>query len=578
MAQIDNPFYYRDNFEFVLNWVGQRYADVLNGDEHGFIQQYRGLPPASRALLVRMVMRRGVLFRHSRLRYPEIGCVASAVTPLVQAGWVTENPQLNLQQLFGLFTKTEILRAFADQGLSPTLSKSALYTQLAAASAPPEAHEQTTCSCTNGKHAFGLAQAGFPANSTQTFFSSSWWEQASDAVCELLIMPLCERFRLMFFGNLRQDWSEFVLSDLGLLRYEKVGFTASCRALGHRQDVDDYLHLHACTGRLLEGESPRAIMACVPTQAYANGWIERRRSKLLFRIGQACERDKDWEGALQAYKVSSHSESRLRQVRVLERDLRYGQALQSAEAVLGEPVSDAEAQQLARIYPRLRRKLGLPVQIQAQPRPPESLTIHARPDDTATSVEEVARRHVHRDDAPAHYTENALINALFGLLCWDALFAPLAGAFFHPFQRGPADLREPDFVRRRQRHFESCLALLDSNRYQHVIWANFKAKAGLQCAFVHWPALSPELLQQALQCIPPDHLKKWFRRLLDDIPGNRSGFPDLIQFWPLERRYRMLEVKGPGDRLQDNQKRWMAFFSRHDMPVAVCFVRWMKSP
>ena len=42
----------------------------------------------------------------------------------------------------------------------------------------------------------------------------------------------------------------------------------------------------------------------------------------------------------------------------------------------------------------------------------------------------------------------------------------------------------------------------------------------------------------------------------------------------LEGRYRMIEVKGPGDRLQDNQKRWLAFCAEHGMPVEVCYVRW----
>ncbi len=50
--------------------------------------------------------------------------------------------------------------------------------------------------------------------------------------------------------------------------------------------------------------------------------------------------------------------------------------------------------------------------------------------------------------------------------------------------------------------------------------------------------------------------------------------PDLIQFWPAEGRYRMIEVKGPGDRLQDNQRRWLDFFAAHDIPVSVCHVQW----
>jgi len=62
--------------------------------------------------------------------------------------------------------------------------------------------------------------------------------------------------------------------------------------------------------------------------------------------------------------------------------------------------------------------------------------------------------------------------------------------------------------------------------------------------------------------------------MLRDVPANCAGFPDLIQFWPREKRYRMIEVKGPGDRLQDNQLRWLRFFSTHGMPVSVCYVQW----
>jgi hypothetical protein len=60
--------------------------------------------------------------------------------------------------------------------------------------------------------------------------------------------------------------------------------------------------------------------------------------------------------------------------------------------------------------------------------------------------------------------------------------------------------------------------------------------------------------------------------MLRDMCGNCAGFPDLIQFWPDEQRYRMIEVKGPGDRLQDNQIRFLDFCAAHGLPAAVCFV------
>jgi len=183
-------------------------------------------------------------------------------------------------------------------------------------------------------------------------------------------------------------------------------------------------------------------------------------------------------------------------------------------------------------------------------------------------------RHLHQPQAPVHYVENSLINSLFGLLCWPAIFAPLPGAFFHPFQRGPVDLFSEDFHQRRSELFQACLAELDDGRYRQSIRQRFVAKWGLQSPFVFWGALSEELLDQALDCLPAEHLKHWFQRLLLDIKANRAGMPDLIQFWPEQKRYRMIEVKGPGDRLQDNQLRWLDFCHEHRMPVAVCYVQW----
>jgi hypothetical protein len=46
--------------------------------------------------------------------------------------------------------------------------------------------------------------------------------------------------------------------------------------------------------------------------------------------------------------------------------------------------------------------------------------------------------------------------------------------------------------------------------------------------------------------------------------------PDLIMF--NEQGYRWLEVKGPGDKLQDNQWRWIKEFQRLEVPVWVCWV------
>ena len=60
--------------------------------------------------------------------------------------------------------------------------------------------------------------------------------------------------------------------------------------------------------------------------------------------------------------------------------------------------------------------------------------------------------------------------------------------------------------------------------------------------------------------------------MLLDWRDNRAGLPDLIRFLPALDWYELIEVKGPGDRLQDNQRRWLAYFEQHGIPARVCHV------
>lgn len=572
--------YYLLNFERALAWLAERYDDLLDSEEQAFLRAFAALPQASRALLVRMLMRQGTLFRASRLTYDEIGCPLRAAEPMTALGWIDSEPGLTLENLFALTTRPGLLEIFAEAiALIPgakALRKADLLETLrpfyegegsGESEAVSENQDRSGRECT-------------AANSTQRPLSA-WHSTTSDRILHVAIAPLCERLRLMFFGNLQQDWSEFVLADLGVFQYEKVPFAPSSRAFQQRADVDVYLALHACREALdwlpggdAEPAAIETLVAAVREIAISNAWLETRRAKLLFRIGQHCERRQNWPAALAVYADCAWPGARHRRVRVLERSERFSEAFALAGEACAAPESEEEAQRVARMMPRLRRKLGEPMVRVAAARPvARSTLVLQRPED-ALPVEYVTRDHLTCEAAPVHYVENALINSLFGLLCWEPVFAALPGAFFHPFQRGPADLHAPDFQARRAAQFAACLAQLDSGAYRETILLHLQSKAGLQSPFVFWGLLTPELVALALDCLPAAHLKLWFERLLRDIRSNRSGLPDLIRFWPAERRYELIEVKGPGDRLQDNQIRWLAYCAEHGMPVRVVDVRW----
>ncbi|WP_460953278.1 VRR-NUC domain-containing protein [Pseudomonas marginalis] len=543
---LEEPLYYLHNFRQVLHWLGQRYADLLDPDEEHFIQQFDRLPQASQALLVRMVMRKGVHFRAGKLNYVEIGCTQAAVGPLLELGWVDDECLLAFDALFALLQKGEILAAFKPWIEQPKAKKTDWL-------------------------------EGLSAHFTDNRCFAHWCPDLADTLYSLTVMDLCDRLRLMFFGNLHQDWSEFVLADLGIYTYEKVEFCAESRGLRSRDDVQGFLFLHQCQQAFETGAALEEVLAQVATLNTDNPWLEKRRAKLLFQVGQYCERTAELALAEQIYRACAYPGARSRLIRVLERQEHYVQAMALANAAQQAPESAAEQQHLLRVVPRLRRKLGEPALPKVKPRPVTRLDLALALPDPLMSVEYCVQAHLSEPDGPVHYVENGLINSLFGLLCWDVIFAPLPGSFFHPFQRGPADLHSEDFHLRRAPLFAACFEQLQDERYKTTIRQRYSEKWGIQSPFVFWNLLSAELLEQALACLPAEHLRYWFERLLLDIRANRAGMPDLIQFWPAQKTYRMIEVKGPGDRLQDNQLRWLEFCGEYQMPVTVCYVRWAAS-
>ena len=544
---LENEFYYLDNFQSVLDWIGGRYRDLLTDAEQAFIAAFPALPQPARALFVRMVMRKGNLFRASKMNYAEIGCPVEAAQHLLPTGWIELDPVLSLDELFDLLAKPEIVTVFHSH-----------------------LHQK---SARKAEQLEGLREAFADSRAF-----SHWYAGCTDVALRILVKPLCDRLRLIFFGNLHQDWTEFVLADLGVFRYEQVEFSPASRGFRDRRDIEHYLQLHACKERFAQQLEPiEDVMQELPMHAFDNDWLEGRREKFLFQVGQHFEKQQDWERAIDVYTRCGYPGSRGRAIRVLEkaeRTLDAWQLLQQAERA---PENDAESQHLLRVKPRLARKLGHPKTIARRPAAPARLDVCLRVPGDGPWVEGAVRDHLACAEAPVFYVENMLANALFGLLCWRAIFASIPGAFFHPFHRAPADLYSLDFHQRRAQEFADCLAQCDDGRYRATILANFEDKAGVSAPFVSWEYLDRALLELALDCIPAAHVKRWCERILADVKANRTGFPDLIQFWPAERRYKMIEVKGPGDRLQDNQLRWIDYCAAHDMPVAVCYLQWEQA-
>lgn len=492
-----SPTYYLSNFQRVLADVAQRYDDLLNVDERAFLDAVAALGTSAQALLVRLVMRTRDVVDRDSLRYPEIDDIPAALAELAAAGLVSVDAPIRLDELFALATRAELLAGLAAEGLHASQRKSAMRAALA--------------------HLNGVERR-----------LGDWLQDTARTAVRLRVRAEVDTCRWLFFGNLHQDWSAFVVADLGHLRYETVPFSADSRGFATREDLLVSRRLHALRTRLAAGEGVADLVADLPTEAEASGPLSRARlNKCLFLLGQAAERTRDWPLAESLLTRCGYRGARHRLMRVQEQQGQWQAAHDTALAILAAPASDAEWQATWRAMPRLTRKLGLPTATPPRLRAPpvRAFQLAAAP---AICVEVSVAEHLRSASRPVHYVENTLFTSVFGLLFWEVLFAPVPGAFFNAFQVGPADLFHPTFAAAREALINRAFAHLEAPGLREHLLARWQAKRGIQNPFVSWGHVDEALIDLAVSHIPPAHWAVVFRRLLTDLKAHRSGFPDLI--------------------------------------------------
>ncbi|KUJ80275.1 VRR-NUC domain-containing protein [Microbulbifer flavimaris] len=557
------PDYYLRNFQALVDFVVNRYEPLLSAPEREFYRTFKGLEINSQRLYVRLLSRKGVptsagaLFRQSKLAYAEIDDLAGAAERLVEAGLLWRNPPLPPADLLPLFSKAELL-AISPTPLPRGLKRQALEERLL---------EQ------------GVEQSQLLAGPA---------EQES-----LLAVQGAEHFRtfkLCFFGNLRQDLTDYVLRDLGLYRFEAYPLDQECLPFQSRAQIEQHLRYYECLDELESAlnDGEEAILALaqqLPPGIDGDATLHRRLDRLRLTLARQLERLEALQAADRLYRQCHRPPARERRARIAVQrgDIESGLAL--CREIIASPHNEAEqvfaesfGYRTAKRAKRLRdwqapERYQAPTETVALPPAPERVELMAAAFLQAAGSEAEGGSSSGPELHQCFYVENTLFKGVLGLFVWDILFAPVPGAFFNPFQAAPSDFRTPDFYPLRRAAFERRLSELKSETLAQRVWLHYREKWGLANPLVAWEALSEPLLELALARIPPDHWRQLFRRLLNDIEHHRNGLPDLILF-PAAGSYELVEVKGPGDRLQQNQQRWLAFFARHQIPHRVLHVEW----
>ncbi|KAL6976266.1 Fanconi-associated nuclease 1 [Sarracenia purpurea var. burkii] len=173
------------------------------------------------------------------------------------------------------------------------------------------------------------------------------------------------------------------------------------------------------------------------------------------------------------------------------------------------------------------------------------------------------------------HTESGIWLTIFGLLLWDAIFADVSDVFRTKFQIAPLDLGTDNFYEARKSIIEPLLGKIYDGNAEEILITAWESHLGTACRGVNWDRHSLSELRAAVTCIGGPCLASFCRLLAQDYRSWSSGMPDLL-LWRFSGNYRgeakLVEVKGPRDRLSEQQRAWLIFFMDCGFNTEVCKV------
>ncbi|XP_011946708.1 PREDICTED: fanconi-associated nuclease 1 isoform X4 [Cercocebus atys] len=202
----------------------------------------------------------------------------------------------------------------------------------------------------------------------------------------------------------------------------------------------------------------------------------------------------------------------------------------------------------------------------------------ADPTTVLCSVEELALAHYRRSgfDQGIH-GEGSTFSTLCGLLLWDIIFMDgIPDVFRNACQAFPLDLCTDSFFASRRPALEARLQLIhDAPAESLRAWvaATWQEQEGRVASLVSWDRFtSLQQAQDLVSCLGGPVLSGVCRRLAADFRHCRGGLPDLVVWNSQSHRFKLVEVKGPNDRLSHKQMIWLAELQKLGAEVEVCHV------
>lgn len=549
------PKYYHDYFGYVLEFVRKRYTHVLNENETAFLDSYYGLSEDAQCLFIRFSNRSKSFFRVNSLAYSEISDLPAVLHELLENNFiesVCEHHADRMEEIMDLFTKPEhlLLTKQLEPEIMPSKSirKPDLVRWLI--------HE-------------------FDCSTLLKLISGSEPVVKVSYEAEVMLM------KFLFFGNRNADMTEFVIRDLGHVRFQSFDEQHLAIRFDSRKDVDDTLMI------LLMKETFDAIKNELPPEEVFDWFMNWQTVKgtglsdkampsynaFILRVSAWLERKKMLSQALTIYQLTNDAPARERRVRLLYSLGETEEALALCEEIAENPQNADERYFSQDFYEKISNKKKRVVKRTTQAlKAADAIEV---PVMYRYQVELGALHHYRAQGYEAFFSENEPWRALFGLLFWDIIYDTNVKTIHNPMQRVPSDFFLPDFYYKRSEQLHERLKTADSKEIiDQIVTQTYTEKFGMTNVLVPWYEGSLEKVLTLTSLLSPKQLQAIMIEIALNLRENTRGFPDLL-VWN-ENEYAFIEIKSPTDHLSSRQLHWQHFFAEHQVQSRIVRVNWIK--
>ncbi|KAF3323748.1 fanconi-associated nuclease 1 [Carex littledalei] len=605
---------YQKNFILLIEDVVRNHPHLFTDREMSFIGSFKSLSDAAQRLFIRLYTRKGPWFRMSKIAYPEITDPHIAAEELKEAGCLTllrpsDNIHVqgcDMKDLLGLLTVSE-LRDILKAGLPKEEIKCARHMELVKSLL--SAYENGNC-------------RNLQKRTTEITGNCVRIARFADEVLW--------RVQRLFFLNGEQDLSTFLLVDIGLAKYPNYVCHASHQIFsdgGHLLQYEEAIQVAQVMDESLDNDNMKMVERCIEISknymcsapmeetslisssvfkprffsCFTAWWVY---TKVLTLGVSVYERERRYEDAIMILKslLERTRDSRrgywtLRLSINLEHKGYFNESLMVAEEGISDPwVRAGSKMALQKRVLRLGkppRRWKLPSYADSVRRSIPEVNIVGRPlngrvgeknlfygyNGELCGVEELALQYFAEEEGGGWrgvHSESGIWMTIFGLLMWDVIFSDVPNVFCSKFQTGPLDLDTDDFYDTRKDLVESQLNKIQDGMAEEILITCWDLHYGELCRGVNWDRHSLADLRAVVSCMRAQSLASICRHLALDYRSWSSGMPDLL-LWRFYANntcgeVKLVEVKGPRDRLSEQQHAWLLVLMECGYNAEVCKV------